>query len=301
MEDKPNKSTNNTPNASAPKAPANAPKGAPPKLAGKKTPVPTAPPKVPGKPATAQNNASATSNLSAEQAKQAEIQSAMKGKGTSNKKKRTTRKVLFTLIIVILIAGIAVGSALLLPTLLGKNNQEIKIDIGEDMFGVSETKFSDPVEDYQPGDKIERGLSVRNNGTNKVFLCFKMEIYDKDEDETGQPIPGMNVQPDLDTRLWLKGEEVNEIVNNGSSPIKCVYYYSKNVIDKKDGARNLFSEYKVDVESSVASEYANKTVTCKVTIRYMIADASKINSQTDECWNKAPETWKIDMRKQTTK
>jgi len=299
VEDQPIKPTKPT-KPVAPKAPSatSAPK-VPNSATAPKVPSATSVPKAP-------NNAQ-NANISAEQAKQAEIQSAMQGAkgGKDPKKKRTVRKLLFLLILLLLISAIAVTATVVIPMVLNNgSNKEITVNIDEGMAyddGII-YKFSDEVKDYNMGDKIERGLTVRNNGAGNVFVCFKIEIYEKDQEDTSFPI-NMTATPTTNDSIWSVGS-INEEINNTGKTATTKYYYLNNVLQKKSGTTNtatLFREYVVEAGTDITNQYANKSVTVKVTIKFVNADVNSLNSQTDACWNSAPETWKGIMRKATAK
>lgn len=322
MEDEPIKPTKPAaPKASAAK-PA-APKPAAPKASAPKaasttaTSKPAAPKKAPATkkaPTTADNAAAAapkapkaapSTDVSTEEAKQAELQSAMQGKkgGQDPKKKRTVKKLVFSLVLVVLIAAIAVGAAVVVPMLLNSSDEkEITVDIDEGMtYGETVRKFSDEVKDYNMGDKIERGLTVRNNGEGDVFVCFKIEIYEEHQEDTTYPIE-MVATPTLRESFWTVGN-IKEEINDTGKTATTKYYYYNNVLTKKSGGSTstavLFKQYAVTAESAIANQYANKSVTVKVTIKFVNANVSNLSSQTDACWNSAPETWKGIMRDAT--
>lgn len=309
VEDKPIKPTT-PPKASAPNV--SGPKPAMPKQAPAPRPaVPKRAPTAPKTPTTAQNasadapvvqNASANAdvNVSAEEAKQAEIQSAMQGtKGQDPKKKRKAKKILFLLLLLLLIAGLAVGGAILIPKLLNGDNTEISIEIEEGIeYGDTVHKFSDEVKDYQMGDPIDRGLSLRNNGAGDVFVCFKIEVYEQGQEDTGYPID-MIATPTITSSLWSENF-VEETIANKSATTR--YYYYNNVLSKKKGTTNtatLFKEYKINAESDIANRYANQTVTVKVTINFITANVSLLSTQSESCWNNAPDAWVSLMRSKT--
>lgn len=296
MEEKPIKPTNATkpvaPKASAPK-PAT-PKASAPKATAPKASAPKVAPKAPN------------TGMTAEQAKQAELQSAMQSSkgGKDTKKQRTVKKLVFSLILVVLIAAIAVSAAVVVPLLMNKNGEkDIIVDIEKDMtYGETVRKFSDEVKDYNMGDTIERGLTVRNNGEGDVFVCFKIEIYEKDQEDTSFPID-MVATPKINTSIWSVGN-ITEEINDTGRTATTQYYYCNNVLTKKNGTTNtalLFKEYVVNAESAIANQYANKSVTVKVTIKFVNANVSNLSSQTDACWNNAPEAWKGIMRTATNK
>ena len=295
MEDEPIKPTKapkpSAPKASAPKAPAGKP--AAPKKAPAPKKVPTTAETATATSAPKAPKAAPTDNMSTEEAKQAELQSAIQGKkgGNDPKKKRTVKKLIFTLVLVLLVAAVAVSAGILIPKLLESNNEkEILVDIDENIdYGESVRKFSEEVKDYQMGDIIERGLSVKNNGEGDVFVCFKIEIYEKDLEDTDQPIE-MKAIPTINNGLWTTGT-ITENVNGASSPMNCEYYYYNSAV-KKGTTATLFKEYVVNAESSIANEYANKSVTVKVTVKFVNANVDKLSSQADPCWNNAPDTWK---------
>ncbi len=292
MEEKPIKPTNAT-KPVAPKAPATKP----------------ATPKAPAtKPATPKASAPKAPNtgMTAEQAKQAELQSAMQSSksGKDPKKQRTVKKLVFSLILVVLIAAIAVSAAVVVPLLMNKSGEkDIIVDIEKDMtYGETVRKFSDEVKDYNMGDTIERGLTVRNNGEGDVFVCFKIEIYEKDQEDTSYPID-MVATPKINTSIWSVGN-ITEEINDTGRTATTQYYYCNNVLTKKNGTTStalLFKEYVVNAESAIANQYANKSVTVKVTIKFVNANVSNLSSQTDACWNNAPEAWKGIMRTATNK
>lgn len=318
------------PRSTAPKA--TAPKTSAPKVATPKTASATTPtaPKATTKRATASKTSesvketvatetatptaptasavrsSQAEEMTTEEAKQAELQSALhSGKGGKDpQKKRTVKKLIFALVFVAVIAVVGVTAAVVVPMLLSNTvEQEINIDLDKNMtFGEKVHNFEDAVTDYQLGDTIERGLSVRNNGNGDVFVCFKVEIYEYQQDEIGYVLD-MQAIPTLNSSLWTSSVVVEEINQTGRTA-NSVYYYYNNLLTKKSGATSsavLFKEYVINAESAIANQYANQKVTCKVTVKFVNANVTNLSSQADACWNTAPESWKGIMRSKIDK
>ena len=294
-------------------APKTAPSAKMPKAPAGTSTTPAAPkataPKTTAPKASATNGASKPanapsapkSNLNAESAKQAELQSKVGTAPTvAPAKKRNAKKLVFLLVLVVVIAGIAVAGALIIPNLIRGEQAVIEIELTDPgaTGGIEneELEFREPVKNYIWGDPIDRGIAVKNSGNSGILICFKLEIYENE----GDLVPlDMNAIPHFvivkngivvedNTRLWTS-KTIEETLDGKS--VQTIYYYYNAVVDDSE-TLTLFEEYEVTAESAIASQYANEPVSSRVTVQFIGASEENLEASGAECWQQCPTEWK---------
>ena len=286
-------------------APKTAPSAKMPKAPAGTSTTPAAPkataPKTTAPKASATNGASKPanapsapkSNLNAESAKQAELQSKVGTAPTvAPAKKRNAKKLVFLLVLVVVIAGIAVAGALIIPNLIRGEQAVIEIELTDPgaTGGIEneELEFREPVENYIWGDPIDRGIAVKNSGNSGILICYKLEIYENE----GDLVPlDMDATPLFSTengRMWTI-KAIEETLDGKS--VQTIYYYYNAVVDDSE-TLTLFEEYEVTAESAIASQYANEPVSSRVTVQFIGASEENLEASGAECWQQCPTEWK---------
>ncbi len=302
--------TTKTPSKSAPKSTAakNATKSTTPKTSAPKTTAPKVATPVTPKNAPNIVNSGVTSNgvtpkaptpqgnVSAESAKEAELQSKVaEGAQTNTKKKKGVKKLIFLLLLLILIAGIAVTAVLVIPNLLKEQTPMPELELtnpGEEGI-VQDLNFEEPVDDYIWGETIPRGIAVKNTGEAGILLCFKLEIYANETDDVPLDIVATPGSAD-EVQIWTK-KTVTEVL--GDKPINTVYYYYNYVLDSNSPPLILFENYTIDAEDEIANQFGKgDEVSSRVTVQYIDATIESLNSTPNECWQQADSAWKARIR-----
>ena len=285
------------PSAKMPKAPAGTSKSpATPKATAPKTTAPKASAtNGASKPANAPS--APKSNLNAEYAKQAELQSKVGTAPTvAPAKKRNAKKLVFLLVLVVVIAGIAVAGALIIPNLIRGEQAVIEIELTDPgaTGGIEneELEFREPVKNYIWGDSIDRGIAVKNSGNSGILICFKLEIYENEGDLVPLDMDATPTFSTESTRLWTITKEDNPVEETlDGKTIYSIYYYYNAVVDASE-TLTLFEEYKVTAESAIASQYANETVSSRVTVQFIGASEENLEASGADCWQQCPTEWK---------
>ena len=281
------------PSAKMPKAPAGTSKSpATPKATAPKTTAPKASAtNGASKPANAPS--APKSNLNAESAKQAELQSKVGTAPTvAPAKKRNAKKLVFLLVLVVVIAGIAVAGALIIPNLIRGEQAVIEIELTDPgaTGGIEneELEFKEPVENYIWGDPIDRGIAVKNSGNSGILICFKLEIYENEGDLVPLDMDATPTFSTESTRLWTS-KTIEETLDGKS--VQTVYYYYNAVLDTAN-TLVLFEEYKVTADSVISGQYAEKTVSSRVTVQFIGASEENLEAAGSDCWQQCPTEWK---------
>ena len=286
-------------------APKTAPSAKMPKAPAGTSTTPAAPkataPKTTAPKASATNGASKPanapsapkSNLNAESAKQAELQSKVGTAPTvAPAKKRNAKKLVFLLVLVVVIAGIAVAGALIIPNLIRGEQAVIEIELTDPgaTGGIEndELEFKERVENYIWGDPIDRGIAVKNSGNSGILICFKLEIYENEGDLVPLDMDATPTFSTESTRLWTS-KTIEETLDGKS--VQTVYYYYNAILDTAN-TLVLFEEYKVTADSVISGQYAEKTVSSRVTVQFIGASEENLEAAGSDCWQQCPTEWK---------
>ena len=207
---------------------------------------------------------------------------ASSGKGFKKPKKKLN-SVLSIILVVVIFLGLAVGTYFVVSN-MNKDKGHITvndIDFEEKSYDTQKL-FDEPVNDYQLGSDIDRGLKVRNTSDGiGVYVVFKMEVKEIIPGSDDRVDIDINVEPSLAGGFnnWTVGE-VNGVT----------YYYYNGVLEP-DKKVVLFSKYKLLSGGTLNNSDMNGRKV-EVTVTYHVLQEDASFGSADVMWQNAPAHWK---------